>query len=78
MPSPLIEIEGVGWPWGWGALVVDTPDKGWVCSHCGKAQKLKYRGRHIYLFGEPRCTSCAENWCRMNWPTSGVVKRRVP
>lgn len=45
--------------WGLGAVTVDTPPKGWICPHCGKAQRRKDRGRHTFLFGEPRCTSCA-------------------
>lgn len=53
--------EGCG-HWGWGAVMVDTPPKGWVCTWCGTALKLKARGRHTYLFGPPRCTACARAW----------------
>lgn len=48
--------------WGWGAVMVDTPPKGWVCPWCGQAQKRKERGRHTYLFDEPSCTTCAREW----------------
>lgn len=51
--------------WGWGALAVDSPGKGWPCPHCGRKAR-KHDGRHLYLFGEPRCTACAEAWCRAN------------
>ena len=45
--------------WGWGAVIVDTPDKSWTCSYC---QRHKHKGRHWYLFGEPRCTTCARSF----------------
>jgi hypothetical protein len=62
---PLID----GWPWGWGACQVDTPPKGWTCPDCGWVCKLlkdgsAAHGRHTYLFGGERCTSCAEKWCK--------------
>lgn len=64
-------------PWGWGAIAVDIPPKGWRCPHCGKISRRKDGGRHTYLFGEPRCTPCARAWCeyhtdnlfeRAQWP----------
>ncbi len=48
--------------WGWGALRVDTPPKGWVCPLCG--WKVKNRepldGRHWYPFSVA-CSSCARS-----------------
>jgi hypothetical protein len=54
--------------WAWGAQLVDTPPKGWVCTHCGqdrnrrKTRPENMVGRHTYLFDQPRCTPCARAW----------------
>lgn len=54
--------------WAWGALRVETPPKEWVCPHCGKNRNARMRkrenfvGRHVYLYGEPRCSPCAHEW----------------
>jgi hypothetical protein len=56
-----------GFPWGWGAIMVETLPKGTPCPSCGKKYR-KAEGLHRYLFGEPRCTPCATAWCKANWP----------
>jgi hypothetical protein len=72
-----------GWPWGWGSLMVMTMPADWVCEHCGKAPNKRRRNRenfvgcHVYLFGPPRCTACAESWCRLHWPPERIVTRRL-
>lgn len=49
--------------WGWGAVIVDTPPPDWTCPACGQGKGRRriwsHAGRHIYLFGPPRCTPCA-------------------
>jgi hypothetical protein len=51
-----------GWPWGWGALAVDTAPKGWRCPCCGQKVR-KDAGRHFYPF-TVACTDCARAACQ--------------
>lgn len=44
---------------------MESPERDWRCPHCGRAHNTRKRdpanfiGRHVYLFGPPRCTPCA-------------------
>ena len=70
MTFPLVDHH----PWGHGALAVETPEPGWCCPHCGLDRNRRIRkrenmiARHVYLYGPPRCTICADTWCATYWP----------
>lgn len=72
-PAPEGGTERVAW--GWGALLATTLPKGEPCPTCGKKARSKNAGLHVYLFGPPKCTPCAEAWCRAN---GGVLPGREP
>ena len=52
----------LGHPWGYGAVKVRTPEKGWVCPECS-SKPSKDAGAHTMPDGREICSGCARRGC---------------